>query len=336
MKIGISAVMPVYNGERYLLNTLESLVRQSYQNFEVICINDASTDRSSTILSEYAGKINLSIINLESNIGLVPYLIKNYGIPNLRGEYFTYLSQDDFLSDDCFEKAYHRAQQSDADVVIPDFVFYKNSHSDRKIIGLNGDREVVLQGLQAFKYSLDWSIPGAALYRLSLIKKVGFEDFNMYADEYSVRKFFLEAKTVVFSEGIFFYRTDNPDAITKRMKPALFGKLYKEVKLLELVFVNADKDTYNKRLEQLINMFYDYTHTLLMQDFTKSDFLTARKEIKSAFSYFNELVRNRKYKFKSLSNRITLKYSILRTSFAWFFLFCRFKFFIRHSLNPFD
>ena len=113
-------------------------------------------------------------------------------------------------------------------------------NSDKKLIGVNGNRDIVLTGLEAFNLSLDWTIPGAALWRSEVGEKFGYEDFNMYADEYSIRKFFLECNKVAFCSGIFYYTVDNPEAITKKMKPALFSKVTKETKLLQLVYLNSD------------------------------------------------------------------------------------------------
>ena len=124
MTVKISAVMPVFNGERFLVKTLDSLLNQTFKDFEIICINDASTDRSISIINQYSGRLNLKLIDLKSNLGHVPFIIKTYGIPNVLGQYFTYLSQDDFLSNDCFEQMYNTARQVDADAVIPDFVYY--------------------------------------------------------------------------------------------------------------------------------------------------------------------------------------------------------------------
>ena len=95
MAIKVSIVIPVYNGSKYLDNTLSSIAKQSFKGFELICVNDASTDNSVEVIKSYSEKINLKLIDLKENIGLVPRLIKEVGLPNCSGKYYMYMSQDD-------------------------------------------------------------------------------------------------------------------------------------------------------------------------------------------------------------------------------------------------
>lgn len=330
MSVMISAVIPVFNGERFLVNTLDSLLNQTFKDFEIICINDASTDSSISIINQYNGKLNIKVIDLKTNLGHVPFIIKTYGIPHVQGQYFTYLSQDDFLSNDCFEQMYNTARQLDADAVIPDFVYYTSNNSDKKLIGVNGNRDIVLTGLEAFNLSLDWTIPGAALWRMEVVRTSGYEDFNMYADEYSIRKFFLKCNKVSFCPGVFFYRVDNPAAITKKMKPALFSKVFKETKLLQLVYHNSDQSMFGKRLVNLINMFYDYHQILFQQKFTKAEHSLAKNELMNAFGLFNDFIKQIKLAFKETDKTIWIKYRMLRSDYVLLYLFCRLKYLLKH------
>lgn len=324
----ISIVIPVYNGEKFLVQTLESLLNQSFKDFELICINDASTDNSLEILNKFSGKINMKIVALKNNVGLVPFIMKTYGLPNIRGEYFMYMSQDDFLSLDCLENMYMTAIKLNADAVIPDFIFFNNESSERKIIGVNGNREIILKGEDAFVLSLDWKIPGSAIWSSELVKRLGYEDFNMYADEYTVRKFFLECKMVAFCPGEFYYRTDNPEAITRKMKPALFSKVFKEAKLLELVYHNSELSVYTARMEKLINMFYDYHQILFNQNFNRLEKMEAKENLKMAFLHFNKFLTSTSVTIGRNNKILFLKYHILRSNYLFFYLFCRLKFFL--------
>jgi glycosyltransferase involved in cell wall biosynthesis len=326
MSVKISAVMPVFNGERFLTKTLDSMLNQTFKDFEIICINDASTDKSLSILNQYSSRLNLNVIDLKSNLGRVPYIIKTYGIPNVRGQYFTYLSQDDFLSNDCFEQMFNTARQLNADAVIPDFVYYTGKDSDKKLVGVNGNRNIVLTGRDAFNLSLDWTIPGAALWNMEIVRGSGYEDFNMFADEYSIRKFFLQCKKVTFCNGIFFYSINNPEAITKKMKPALFSKVFKETRLLQLVYYNSDQKIFRERLVNLINMFYDYHQILFQQKFSKTEHTIARNELMEAFGLFNDFVKEIKLVFKETGKNIRIKFFVLRSNYVVFYFFCRVKY----------
>ena len=97
-KIYFSIIIPVYNVEQYLKACLDTVIAQNYSDFEVICVNDGSTDGSRSILDEYAAKYsNISIINQE-NKGLSA--ARNAGIRAAKGDYIFFLDSDDWIEPD--------------------------------------------------------------------------------------------------------------------------------------------------------------------------------------------------------------------------------------------
>jgi glycosyltransferase involved in cell wall biosynthesis len=232
----ISVIIPVFNGEKYLLKTLESLRNQDFSSFEVICINDCSTDDSLSILNETAQKDErFKVFTTEENLGIAPKVF-NYGLDISNGEYIVYASQDDLFSPDWLRAMHTRAVETDADATIPDLVFYYENPriNDKLLSGIFGKKERVLSSREAFKYSLKWTIPGNALWRSILVKKYKFFDFGMNADEYSSRYLFLHSNKVVFSGGVFYYRQNNPNAITKKFSIKMFDYPYTDFRLWQL------------------------------------------------------------------------------------------------------
>jgi glycosyltransferase involved in cell wall biosynthesis len=215
----VSVYIPVYNGERYIAQTLDSVLAQTMTDFEVVCIDDQSTDGSLAILQSYAVRdARIRVLQTPTNLGTAPRAL-NFGLPSMRGGYFIYASQDDLFSTDWLEQARARAIATGADAVIPDLVFHypQEPERERRLIGLHGDRGAVLAGREAVQHSLQWDIPGNALWNANLVRKFGFEEFGLNSDEFSVRVFFMNSNKVVFSAGSFFYRQDNPLAITKKI-----------------------------------------------------------------------------------------------------------------------
>lgn len=236
----ISVIIPVYNGEKYISETLESLLEQSLKDFEVICIDDCSTDASLSILTEFSQKdTRIRVFQTPANTGSASKSL-NYALQFAHGNYFAYSSQDDIFSQDWLSKMYARAIATHADAVIPDLVFYYPSDpsKNRTLSGLHGNRAIELSNRQAFIHSLDWIIPGNALWNMGLIKKYGFEEFGLNSDEFSVRLFFLKCNKVVFSEGIFFYRQDNQFAVTKKITPKTFDYPYVQLRIYQLTKEN--------------------------------------------------------------------------------------------------
>ena len=102
----VSVIMSVYNGEKYLVQAIDSILNQTYQNFEFIIIDDCSTDNSSHILQEYAQKDSrIKIIKKEKNIGIKGFIKNlNLGISIAKGKYIARMDADDISLPERFQK----------------------------------------------------------------------------------------------------------------------------------------------------------------------------------------------------------------------------------------
>jgi SAM-dependent methyltransferase len=237
----ISVLIPVYNGAALLPQTLDSVLAQTLPDFEVLCVDDGSQDDSLQILQRYAAQdTRIRVLQTPRNLGTVSKVM-NFTLPHMRGAYCVYSSQDDVFSPDWLQKMRERAEQTGADAVIPDLVFYyaQDPVRNRTFSGLRGNRAVELSNREAVHYSVDWTIPGNALWNADLIRKLGFADFGMNADEYSARVFFMHCNKVVFSEGQFFYRQDNDQAVTKKMSERTFDYPYTQLRVYQLLRENG-------------------------------------------------------------------------------------------------
>ena len=111
----ISVIIPVYNVEDYLHVCIDSILKQTFQDFEIICIDDASTDSSLEILEFFAQKDSrIKIFKNEKNIGLGPS--RNRGMDLACGKYILFLDGDDWYSEDALEIAYRQASGKNTDI----------------------------------------------------------------------------------------------------------------------------------------------------------------------------------------------------------------------------
>ena len=99
MKKKVSIIIPVYNGEKYLKEAIDSALNQTYDNIEIIVVNDGSTDNTDNICKTYGDKIKYIV---KENGGVSTAL--NVGIKNMTGDYFSWLSHDDLYAGDKIEK----------------------------------------------------------------------------------------------------------------------------------------------------------------------------------------------------------------------------------------
>ena len=115
----ISVVIPMYNVEKYIGECLDSILTQTFQNFEVIVVDDCSADSSVEIVENYASKFDgrLTLERLEKNSGEGGYVPRNKAMKLSRGEYIFFLDADDTITPTAFEELYALAKTFDADVV---------------------------------------------------------------------------------------------------------------------------------------------------------------------------------------------------------------------------
>lgn len=114
--IKISIIIPIYNAEKYLKRCLNSLITQSLNDIEIICINDGSTDSSLKILEEYAK--NDKRIKLYSQINSGQGMARNYGINLAQGEYISFIDADDFIDKDFCLNMYNRAKEDNTEITM--------------------------------------------------------------------------------------------------------------------------------------------------------------------------------------------------------------------------
>ncbi|MDE6527932.1 MAG: glycosyltransferase, partial [Muribaculaceae bacterium] len=113
----ISVLIPVYNVERYLSRCLDSVLAQSFTDFEVICVNDASPDTSAILLSAYAAADpRIRIITHPSNLGTMA--TRKTGYMNAKGKYIFFLDSDDYLPNRTLEQLISAARKTGKDIVI--------------------------------------------------------------------------------------------------------------------------------------------------------------------------------------------------------------------------
>lgn len=112
----VSIVVPVYNAEKYLENSIKSLLSQTQEEIEIIFVDDGSTDGSYKILSNYSENDERIVVRRIENAG--PGVARNIGFDMARGEYVIFLDADDYFSDKLIEVMYEKAQKEMADITI--------------------------------------------------------------------------------------------------------------------------------------------------------------------------------------------------------------------------
>ena len=121
----ITAIIPLYNGEKYIKECIDSILNQTYENFEIIVINDGSTDSSPKIIKNYEKKDKrVKLYSIENNgAGYA----RNYGMKKATGEYIMFIDGDDFIEPVTFEVAIKRIVEDKSDFVYMDWKYYMDA-----------------------------------------------------------------------------------------------------------------------------------------------------------------------------------------------------------------
>ncbi len=213
--IKVSIVIPVYNVESYLEECMESVINQSLDDIEIICINDGSTDSSLKILERYESKYNNIIVINQENKGLSAS--RNVGIRKARGKYIYFLDSDDFINIKSMEKCYKVCEDGNLDMV----TFDAECFLDKDYIGFdineNYDRkgflpEEIVSGKELYIVSNEKGSYRAPVwlnfYKTEFIKSnnLFFIEGIYHEDEIHTCESLLKAKRVKYINEKFFKR----------------------------------------------------------------------------------------------------------------------------------
>ena len=171
----ISVIIPVYNSEKYIAKCLDSVLNQTYKNFEIIVINDGSKDNSKEILEQYKNKYPDVINHIEQNNKGVAKT-RNYGIKIANGDYIAFIDNDDFIDENYLETFVKQLQDTKYDAVIAG---YRRPNEDGKIV-----KELKLENEEWCKMMI--FAPWAKVYRKNYLleNNIEFLSNNIGEDVY--------------------------------------------------------------------------------------------------------------------------------------------------------
>ncbi len=218
----ITVIVPVYNVENYLNKCLDSILKQTYQNLEIIVVNDGSTDNSGGICQEYAQKDSRIIYIEKENGGLSD--ARNAGLDRMTGSYVTFVDSDDWIEQDYVEVLYNKLTEYQADVSVGNYYSY-NEDEGMYYFHINGDSyyEKVFDNVSIFENLYEsqemksFALISAwgKLYKASLFDYIRFDKGKLGEDGYMNQKLYLLVQKVIYiNQGLYAYR-QRSGSITK-------------------------------------------------------------------------------------------------------------------------
>ena len=209
----VSIIVPVYNVEPYLRQCLDSILGQTFTNFEVLLVNDGSTDNSGFICQEYA-RLDSRFHYFEKENGGVSDA-RNYGIERAQGEYLTFIDSDDFVNEKHLENLFLASRLSNADITIGGFSRFENGTFWLYQDHFSSDSLVSFTSAQAIQHLdsmfdvpfLNFSVVWGKLFKRDLFKELRFQYGKYAEDQFIIWKLYLKASSIyTFNVDSYVYR----------------------------------------------------------------------------------------------------------------------------------
>ena len=287
----ISLLIPIYNAESYLRPCIESALNQTFADYEIVCIDDGSTDSSPDIIAEYAREDPRIRIITKENSGYGASM--NRGITESRGTYIAILESDDFIEPDMLETMHEAAIKLDAEVVKCDFWLYWSKPDERNErfgwtqdlpTGLIDPRDPAI-GFQPFyrKPSI-WS----ELYRRDFLDEHGIRFLETPGASYQDAGFNFKVwacadRVAIIDRALLHYRQDNENSSVNSpgkvycvcdeyAEMIRFLEEHPELKaLLDPVLVKMRYDSYMWNYERLNERLQSEFILRMAEDFNRED-----------------------------------------------------------------
>lgn len=239
-----SVIIPIYNVEDYLRRCVESVINQTFKDYEVFLIDDCSSDSSLKIAEEYENNEAVTLLRKGKNSGLSD--TRNYGIRKAKGEYILFLDSDDYIEVDALEKIDRLISENETpDIIYFDYFMHKDNTVSReksnhcaKTIFIGAD--FLKKELTVRKYN-----PAVAfgIYRRTLITEnnLFFKTGILHEDELWSPQIVLEAEKVCITEYAYYHYIRHLGSITMKENQQKNG--------LDMITICKDLDEVSKKID---------------------------------------------------------------------------------------
>ena len=257
----ISIIMPIYNSENFIKESLNSLINQTFKNFEIICVNDGSTDNTLNILNEFKKKDNRIYIITQNNMGAG--IARNVGMLKAKGDYLMFLDSDDIFEKKMLEELFITIFVNNVDVVICNS---KNFNSENKLFKKNYkiSNEKIKNTFSSFDIKRDffnlfiwW--PWDKIFKKKFIENLGinFQNLKSTNDLFFIASSVIIAKNISFIDKIFINHRVGIKTSIENSRYKSWDNFYYALKDLKK-FIKK-KNLYKRFKQDFINYVADFS-----------------------------------------------------------------------------
>ena len=299
----LSVIVPVYNTELYLRQCVDSILQQSYQDIEVILVDDCSSDTSGHICDEFAQRDNRVKVIHKENGGAIS--AKKKGVQKASGEYVTFVDSDDWIEQDMYEYLVTEIRKNHVDIITSGFCMAEYETYDFFDEDVYDRKQIETQIFPSLVYNTkEWhgGIIGSAcnkVYRKNLISDILVkmdESLKQWEDTTYVYFPFFIANRIQITKKAFYHYRENVNSVTRKYDESVWEKCKKSFEYIENAWNGIAPEVIFKQLEYV--KFWAYMNAIESMTIKKDVAILKRilsdKEGKA-------IINNVDYKSKNLS-----------------------------------
>ena len=256
----VSIIVPVYQVEKYLRQCIDSILAQTFTNFELILVDDGSKDGSGKICDEYAEKDERINVIHQKNSGAAA--ARNNGMNKMTGKYFTFIDGDDYIAPNMVECLYKNIQNENVDISACNYrYFFKD---DEKKDFYTENKAEILTGAEIFynrknerNYGF-WTVVWNKLYKREVFEKVKFRFGKYYEDEFWANDIYqMDIKVGIVSDCLYYYRQHD----SSTMKQKNIEKSFDIIEAFqERIYVYLKEQKYSNQAYKVLIYSLEYLH----------------------------------------------------------------------------
>ena len=316
----ISVIVPVYNVEKYLYKCINSILEQTFNEFELILVNDGSTDNSGNICDEYAIKDRRVIVIHKENGGLSS--ARNAGLDIAKGSYISFIDSDDWIARDMYETLFDVGLKNDLDIVQCGYTsVYENSEIKADVyseeIMFIHDNEILIK----FFFNKDiTSIVCDKIYKKQLFMEIRFPVGQLLEDAFILSDIYSNAESMAVLKNVKYYYLQREGSIMKSGPSIhlMISSFQAYVNRIKVASKKQDINLYNKAISGLASDFFQYYRLIFLSDMNINKKKELTCELKNWYkSYRKTIFYNNSIPIK---NRVYLELCYINSNFVYIIL----------------